>query len=348
MASFRALPVIENRSPARSRRRKAAPARAVLPRLVWRDRTGPVLHANPISNDPSVLSLNLAQGCVHRCAFCSVRGHAGYEGDESIHVYRDTVRQLELELAKRSMRPRAVVISPSCDPFAPVLGLQEETLEIVRLLARQGIESWLMTRGWIRPRILAGLVAHRSAVRIRMGFVTQSRALQRALEPLTAPPRMRIRQVAALRQAGIPVEVALEPLLPGITDTRANVGPLLEALSKAGIGRVSAGYAFLRTGIRANLEQAAKEAGSSLQELDEAYKNGPIMTSGLIAAGRYLPRIRRQRGYAMLMSLAEEYGMRLSVCQSTNPDFQPAHPRPAASRPGLPLLALLADAGHAG
>ena len=43
------------------------------------------------------------------------------------------------------------------------------------------------------------------------------------LEPLTASPRLRLRQIRRLRDLGIPVQVALEPLVPGLTDTRDNL-----------------------------------------------------------------------------------------------------------------------------
>ena len=57
-----------------------APPQPRLPHVTWKVRRGSLLHANPISDDPSVLSLNLAQGCMHRSTFCSIRGHAAYRG----------------------------------------------------------------------------------------------------------------------------------------------------------------------------------------------------------------------------------------------------------------------------
>src|SRR3954452_20951933 len=139
-----------------------------LPRITWRVRRGPLLHANPLSDDASVLSLNLTQGCLHQCTFCSVRGNAAYRGNEEIGLYANSAKQLTAELNRRTTLPRAVVISPSSDPFAPSLLIQETTLSVVRVLAEAGVESWLMTRGFIRPSILEALLPYRDKIRLRI------------------------------------------------------------------------------------------------------------------------------------------------------------------------------------
>lgn len=319
-----------------------------LPQIIWRVRRGPLLHANPLNDDPSVLSLNLAQGCMHQCSFCSVRGHAAYRGNEEIGLYANSAKQLRAELARRTVLPRAVVISPSTDPFAPSLLIQQITLSVVQVLAEAGIESWLMTRGWIRPSILEGLVPFRDKLRLRIALTTANRQLQRTVEPLTAPPVLRFRQLRALRDLGIRFDVAIEPLLPDVTDTRENLKPLLGRLADVGVEQVSIGYAFMRTGIRANVEQTLEKMGLDIDDLDEAYRKGPILTSGLIAAARYLPRVRRERSYASIVTWGEEVGIRVSVCGTTNPDFHRARPAPANGRPRLSLLSMLANANHAG
>ena len=42
----------------------------------------------------------------------------------------------------------------------------------------------------------------------------------------------------------------------------------------------------------------------------EAFAGGPILSSGTIAPARYLPKARRQRGYAALMALAAGFVLR--------------------------------------
>jgi hypothetical protein len=56
------------------------------------------------------------------------------------------------------------------------------------------------------------------------------------------------------------------------------------------------------------------------------------LTAGPIAPARYLPKARRQRGYAALVALAAGHGIGVSVSGTTNPDFR--SPRPAGGAPG--------------
>ena len=55
-------------------------------------------------------------------------------------------------------------------------------------------------------------------------------------EPRTAPPATRLKYIQALSQLGIPTTARLDPLIPGLTDTRTNLIPLLRALRQE-IGR---------------------------------------------------------------------------------------------------------------
>src|SRR5207244_4564802 len=194
--------------------------RKTLPRVIRSDRKGPALHPSPLADSPDVLSLNVAMGCGQRCAFCSARAYANHPGDGVVYLFNDNVKRLTSELADREQKPRAVYVSPSTEPFPPLAEVQAETARVVETLCGHGVEAWLMTRGYIRPAALEVLAAHPGRVKVTMGLTTTDRNLQRVLEPLAAPPRLRLRQIAKLRELGIAVQVALEPLVPGLTDTR--------------------------------------------------------------------------------------------------------------------------------
>jgi DNA repair photolyase len=301
-------------------------------------RKGPLLQPSALGEHGELLGLNLTQGCIHRCAFCSVRGHPAYTGDKVVTLSTDIADRLETELLARRKRPRAVFISPSTDPFPPQAEVQSETVRAVETLARHGVEAWLMTRGYIRPAALDMLAAQRERVRVTVGLTTLDRSLQRILEPLAAPPRLRLRQIVRLRGLGIAVQVAVEPLIPGLTDTRESLSPLLEALAKAGVRHVSAGYLFLRSGISDNLVNVLEGHGWSQMVLD-AFQGGPILSAGHSASARYLPKLRRQRGYAALMAMAAAHGLTVSVCGNSNPDFRVPRPSAANRRAAMPLFA---------
>ena len=215
-----------------------------------------------------------------------------------------------------------MLVSPTTDPFPPLQEIQQETGRIVEVLAGQGIEAWLMTRGFIRPAVLDVLRRHASHVKVTVAMTTVDRQLQRLLEALTAPPKLRLKTIHNLHEAGIACNAALEPLIPGVTDTRENLMPLLEALANAGIRHVTVGYLVLRQRNEQHLQSILRPQGLDTMVMEE-YVRGPIIGNGRGIAGRYLPRARRQHGYAALMSMAAGLGMRVTINALTNPDFMP-------------------------
>lgn len=308
-----------------------------LPRVERSADAGSLLQPGPWQDKADVLSLNLTHGCVHQCAYCCVPGALA----QVINLPGNLAARLAQALDARPRRPRAVFLSPACDPFPPLAEVQAETCRVVEVLAERGVEAWLMTRGFIRPTAQRVLAAHRDRIKVTVGLTTPERSLQRVLEPLAASPRLRLRQIRSLRQQGINVQVEVGPLLPGLTDTRGNLEPLLAALAECGIRRVTASYAFLRPSIAAQLLQALEGAGLADLVLTE-YQDGPLLRAGVGPAARYLPKARRQRGYAALMSLASRHNIQVTVTGLANPDFQPAVPPPDPPRqlllPGLALL----------
>jgi DNA repair photolyase len=304
------------------------------------ERRGSVLHDGPLGVDGEVLSLNLAQGCVQRCSFCTARAYPSYPGDDVVFLYANTPLRLDAELRGRRRKPHSIFLSPSTDPFMPLAEIQSDTCRVVEVLASHRVEAWLMTRGYIRPAARAVLIRHKESVKVTVGVTTLDRTLQRTLEPLAAPPALRLRQISELRSHGVNVQVELAPLLPGLTDTAENLRPLLAALAQAGVRQVTAGYLFLRPGIQRNLEAALARYGWHESVL-ASFTGGPLLYTDDIATARYLPKARRQRGYAALKALAADVGISVTISRLANPDF--TMPRSSGSPAGT-RLGLLAQA----
>ncbi len=284
--------------------------------------SGPLLKPGPFPDRPEILSLEHVNGCGHGCPFCAARLGGDSKAFGSIGLVADAARRLGDELFALPDKPQAVLVSPTTDPFPPLQEIQQETGRIVEALAGQGIEAWLMTRGFIRPAVLDVLRRHASHVKVTVAMTTVDRQLQRLLEALTAPPKLRLKTIHNLHEAGIACNAALEPLIPGVTDTRENLMPLLEALANAGIRHVTVGYLVLRQRNEQHLQSILRPQGLDTMVMEE-YVRGPIIGNGRGIAGRYLPRARRQHGYAALMSMAAGLGMRVTINALTNPDFMP-------------------------
>jgi DNA repair photolyase len=229
---------------------------------------------------------------------------------------------LREELRDLARKPAAVFVSPNADPFPPLNEIQTATAQLVRVLAEEGVDSWLMTRGTIRPAARAVLAGHAVRVKVSVAMTTLDRSLQRLLEPLAASPKLRLKLLRDLRDAGIACQAALEPLIPGVTDTRDNLLHLLEALAEVGVSRLSVGYLYLRPGVEETLQAALEPHGLDGLALDDFGSNPLSGARG--TATRYLPRARRQHGYASVISLAARFGISVGINPLGNPDFTPA------------------------
>jgi len=317
------------------------------PRVHWVPRNGLILHPSPLARDEHVLALNLARGCLAGCPFCSVRAYPQFPGDSTLLVYRDTAALLDEELSRRSQPPRAVFLCPSTDPFPGVPEVQAEAVGVLQVLARHGVEAWVMTRGLLAPEALDTLELHRHRVRVTVALTTLDYQLASVLEPHAATPCQRLQQIDELRRRGVPVQASIEPLIAGLTDGRAALESLLEALARVGVRHVTASYLFLRPGIAEHLRAALEAAGLDASVLD-AYAEGRTLEPPGMAAARFLRKDRRQRGYSTLMALAAGLDITVSVSGTTNPDFpgrrRTATPAGAPAHPPLRTLFLQACA----
>jgi len=89
--------------------------------------------------------------------------------------------------------------------------------------------------------LLALTKAANVVVAISLPFFDEGNA--RAIEPYVAKPTRRLRTIARLASAGVPVVVLMAPVIPGLTDVE--VGPLLQAAADAGAQRAYYGMLHL-------------------------------------------------------------------------------------------------------
>jgi DNA repair photolyase len=207
------------------------------------------------SNDsPDVFfkySINPYRGCEHGCVYCYARpGHeylgfdAGLDFESRIMVKQRAPQLLRDELCKPSWGGEFLMISGVTDCYQPAerhFRLTRGCLEVL-LEARQvcGIitKNALVTRD---VDLLAPLAAMR-CVGVNLSITTLDAELARTLEPRTSPPAKKLEAIRTLTAAGVPTNVMVAPIIPGLTDHE--VPKILEAAAEA--GAVGAGYVLLR------------------------------------------------------------------------------------------------------
>lgn len=278
----------------------------------------PVLETASIPGRADVLGVRLTSG-ESDSPLCTASARTPPETADVV-LYTDTAERLDQELAARVEPVRAVRVNPDADSFPPHTEVQNVAAQAVDRLAARGVDAWLSTRGFMRPAAERVLIACREHVKLTVPFTTLDRNVQRVFEPLAASPNLRLRQAERLLRCGVSVQVSLDPLVPGLTDTRASLQPLLEALAAIGVRHVSAGYLVMRANSRDALVAALQPYGWHDVVLD-AFADGCTMKIGRGAPAWSLAKPYRQRGYARLISLAAEVGIAIRINALTNPDF---------------------------
>ncbi len=94
------------------------------------------------------------------------------------------------------------------------------------LRAKAAFDWGIVTKSALimRDRDLLQEIARRNHLSIHLTVTTVDTELARTLEPRAPRPDLRMKTVAALRQAGLRTGVLCSPLMPGITDSRSSIG----------------------------------------------------------------------------------------------------------------------------
>ena len=202
---------------------------------------------NRVDGMPFNWSINPYRGCYHQCAFCYARRTHHYLEEDGVKAWGARIfvkvnapAVLRGELRKRTWRHEHVAIGSATDPYQPLEGRYRITRGILEALRDHETPAGIITRSPLVVRDIEVLrqLAGVAGVSVSISIATLDEALARTIEPTVAPPRQRLRAVAMLADAGIPVNVALAPVLPRITDTEESIEAVVHAAREAGARKV--------------------------------------------------------------------------------------------------------------
>ncbi len=290
----------------------------VMPRLVRVARRGPVLRPSPTS--PGVYGLDMTAGCLHGCSFCHIRGSSRFPGEDRVLFDPFTTERLAEALDEMELPPSRVVLSPSSDPLPSCGEVRDETYKTLDLLFARGIPVQVMTRGRVTRRFVELMERHRERVTVAVALLTMDKSLLSILEPRAASPSGRLADIRRLVLSGIDVEARLEPLIPGLTDTRDNLLPIFSALAESGVGRVVAHYLYIQPGMVGALDRALVPVGWT-ERLRDDFEGGPVFRLGSLGATKHFPLETRRAGLTRLIALGAECGLSVTTGSSQNPDL---------------------------
>jgi DNA repair photolyase len=196
-------------------------------------------------------SINPYKGCEHGCVYCFARpSHAyldlspGLDFETRIFRKPDAAKRLRAELSHPKYAPQTLALGINTDAYQPTERSEKLTRSILEVLSDFNHPCHIVTKSSLILRDLDILapMAERGLFSASVSITTLDRHVARAMEPRAATPTRRLDTVRGLNQAGIPVNVMVAPVVPGLTCHE--IEAIVEASAEAGAR--SAAYVLLR------------------------------------------------------------------------------------------------------
>jgi len=204
---------------------------------------------------PFTWTINPYRGCEFACKYCyarythefmELREPADFE--RKIYIKEHAAALLGQELGK--VKPgEDIAIGTATDPYQPIEQKLEITRTILAELARHsGLELGMVTKSAmvVRDIDLLRAILERNRISVSFTVTTTDVQLARLLEPRAPRPDLRLEALGKLRAAGIPAGVNCAPVLPGITDSPAQLERVVRAAADAKATHIFANALFLK------------------------------------------------------------------------------------------------------
>jgi DNA repair photolyase len=203
---------------------------------------------------PFAWSLNPYRGCEFGCRYCYARyTHEFMELRDSVDFEDKIYAKSGIgPILRRELRRigggESIAIGTATDPYQPAERRFRRTREALEVFAEQsGLALSITTKSDLVTRDIALLreIAKRNSVSVNMTITTLDTSLARLLEPRAPRPELRLKAVQAIADAGIPVGVFPNPIMPLITDQPERLDRLAKAARDRGATYFGGGVLFL-------------------------------------------------------------------------------------------------------
>ena len=188
-----------------------------------------------------MFSMNPYQGCEHGCIYCYARNvhtywgfNAGLDFESKIIVKPNAPELLEKEISKPNYETTPIMLSGNTDCYQPLERKFQITRKMLEVLWKYRHPVAIITKNSLITRDLDILkpMAEKNLVGVTISITSLKEKLRRVMEPRTATCEKRVETVKVLSENGIPVNVNVAPLIPGINIDE--IPAILKAVSEAG------------------------------------------------------------------------------------------------------------------
>jgi DNA repair photolyase len=222
--------------------------------------------------------------------------------ERKIYVKQNSGPIARRDLAMEEVQGEHIAIGTATDPYQPAereFGATRAILE--QMAARRGLSVSITTKSnqVLRDLDLLRRIAAHSSLHVNLSITTLRPRLARLLEPRAPRPDLRLQAVRELRQAGIAAGVFAMPVLPGLTDSEADLDALARAACGAGAQWFAATVLFL---MPASQKQFLPFLDAKFPRLARRYREW-FTRSG------YAPESYRREISARVAALRRKYGL---------------------------------------
>ena len=241
-------------------------------------------------------SFNPYTGCMHNCVYC----YATYIPHFStVRLKERLLTRLEKDLRRLDLR-RPILMSNSSDPYPPIEKKHGITRKCIDLMRDYGVKLLVVTKGDIVARDADILSEMECCVSVTVtGF-----KFARILEPNAPHPEKRIEVMRELKNAGIPVVLRLDPVLPFINENE--IDKVLEKCNF--VDHVVTSTLKLRG-------DSFRRIVSALPWLEERYRRLYFEMGEKIQNSWYLPESMRLEILRKVESICDKMGISCAFCR---------------------------------
>lgn len=286
---------------------------------VYEEEARSILSANKSPDLGFSWSVNPYRGCFHACSYCYARpSHqyldlgAGTDFERKLFVKTNAPKLLTEAFERPSWKGEQITFSGNTDCYQPLELERRLTRELLTICAAFRNPVGIITKSAMIERDIDVLqdLQRDASVHVYISIPFLDRTMARRIEPGAPSPSARLAAMRALSEAGIPVGLALAPIIPGLNDDQ--VLPILEAAAENG-----ARFAF-RSLVR--LEDEVEEVFlASLQDtypdrFDKVQNAIREMRGGKLSEKRFGHRFRGEGArWEMIAQLFDQGAKRLGI-----------------------------------
>jgi DNA repair photolyase len=279
---------------------------------------------NRVKGMPFEWTLNPYRGCTHACHYCYARRYqTQFELDSDdqfssvILVKTNFVEVLRRELAKPSWTREQVAVGTATDVYQPIEGHYRLTRLSLQALAEARTPAGIVTKGpmCVRDIDVMQELARVASCTVYLSVPCMDDEVWEKLEPGTASPAQRLRALRQLRDAGIDAGVLMNPIVPGISSSPAQLERTIKACLDHDAAFIGTNVLFLEGGTRDHF----------MTFLEREY---PALLDGYRAMypRKYAPDAYRMEIGALVDRLQKRFGVARRSRGATPKEVQPEQP----------------------